>query len=545
MLDTRCRPSRSASYSLALALGILCGCASIDIAGGPASWQQAMLAEADTSAIPRYTNSRVRVLVLASEDSPSAQGADLPGIASAALENALAAGGVEVIDNALGSQLERALKFAEVMPNGPYSGPEVADYVIRVQMGEARWNSIFEPPSSYKNPLTGRMVEVPGGYVHRAVSSMSVRIYHLPSLKLVGQYPIEGTARLTAQTDQGGPDVKLNMVREATVSGIRRYQDVLLTEFAPKGYVIEKRTKDDKAIFRVLLGKQTGAKAGERVEILTRRSVDNRVESIPVGVGRLSDIASDSGSWIVVDDPKQAAAIRKFDEVRVVRNDNSWMANFRSSVHSLPPGRDLGTDNPPPAFPWPPPAASAQMVVPDSAFTTGGARATLGDLNKKLAGALTSQGYTARSYFVVPDGFAVVTRLEKFGAGGAPAAGEERWSTGNTVPQRFTLEGYLASLFSGEPGRFRVLVFVVTSHPFAATGTSPSRRTTLDWLGNGFDSLPRTIANASAPADIKCTVLIYEFLKPPGGSARFVAPGHLDGGDHVRGSGVITAMERP
>lgn len=66
----------------------------------------------------------------------------------------------------------------------------------------------------------------------------------------------------------------------------------------------------------------------------------------------------------------------------------------------------------PPQFPWPPPKASATENLPNIFFSKVENHVTrLDDVDTKINKALESCGYYDRSYFVVPDGYALVTRL--------------------------------------------------------------------------------------------------------------------------------------
>ena len=62
-----------------------------------------------------------------------------------------------------------------------------------------------------------------------------------------------------------------------------------------------------------------------------------------------------------------------------------------------------------PAFPWPPPMASTIMNIDDAALRIAGDSTTLGHVDERLVQALNAAGYVEKSYFAVPDGFALVT----------------------------------------------------------------------------------------------------------------------------------------
>jgi hypothetical protein len=159
-------------------------------------------------------------------------------------------------------------------------------------------------------------------------------------------------------------------------------------------------------------------------------------------------------------------------------------------------------------FPLPAPKASAEQVLPDSVFGSG-AGATLGDMDRVLSAALDATGYGDRSYLWVPDGFAIVTRMEQIYSNGRPKP--PRFAT-NPIPlRRFSLDDYLRALFTADPGYYRVIVFVVTPHPVSQASQAPSAGDMDAFVRGGASALPEQIAVKPRPPYIKCTALVYEF----------------------------------
>jgi len=298
------------------ALGLV-GCKNVDLKGGAGEFSEATMRDADSVPASTDPSRRTRVVVMPTDDSPSARGAGLAAVASSTLETILGTGGVEVIDRKLADKLEQELKLAEVRGSGSYGGPDVADYAIRVVMGTAGWNSTFVAATQYKNPLTGKIDQIPASYTHSASSSMSLKVYQLPSLKLVEQMDATGKLNLTNQQRAAFPTDAVGLMRGATDAGIKGKKNEVLNEFAPKGYITEKRVKGKEAIFRVQLGKNTGAKKGDKVEIWTLQKVGSSLDEVSLGTGVMTNIIGNDGSWILVDDEKVAARVRKYDYVKV------------------------------------------------------------------------------------------------------------------------------------------------------------------------------------------------------------------------------------
>lgn len=311
------------------ALGLV-GCKNVDLKGGAGEFSEAPLRDSDSVPASTDPSRRTRVVVMPTDDSPSARGAGLAAVASSTLETILGTGGVEVIDRKLADKLEQELKLAEVRGSGSYGGPDVADYAIRVVMGTAGWNSTFVAATQYKNPLTGKIDQIPASYTHSATSSMSLKVYQLPSLKLVEQMDATGKLNLTNQQRAAFPSDAIGLMRGATDAGIKGKKNEVLNEFAPKGYITEKRVKGKEAIFRVQLGKNTGAKKGDKVEIWTLQKVGSSLDEVSLGTGVMTNIIGNDGSWILVDDEKVAARVRKYDYVKVKMG-----GGFLDSINNL------------------------------------------------------------------------------------------------------------------------------------------------------------------------------------------------------------------
>lgn len=190
----------------------------------------------------------------------------------------------------------------------------------------------------------------------------------------------------------------------------------------------------------------------------------------------------------------------------------------------------------PPDFPWPPPTPSALQPLPSPLGQLG--FLTLGQVADWLTQTLDQRSYFDRSYHAVPNGFALVTRLERIKDDGTPFAGTDRWPTDLTV-EGFSLARYLQALFAAPEGRYRVLVFVVTPELVTPSGERPTERYMLGLLSGGADRLPASVRDAPLTPDHTCVALIYEFERRGlQGQPALLVPGHLTGRDHLVAAGL-------
>lgn len=149
----------------------------------------------------------------------------------------------------------------------------------------------------------------------------------------------------------------------------------------------------------------------------------------------------------------------------------------------------------------------------DRSLLARGNQATLGDVARHLDLALARVGYSERSYYAVPGGFALATRLEQITPDGAPKPDPQRWST--TLPEQpvFSLGDYLRVLFAAPRGDYRVIVFIVTDQAFATSARIATNAQAEAWLAGGMDRLPRALRAIAFDANFEASALVYQFRK--------------------------------
>lgn len=186
-----------------------------------------------------------------------------------------------------------------------------------------------------------------------------------------------------------------------------------------------------------------------------------------------------------------------------------------------------------PNFPWPPPKGSASLVIPLSLITKSGNEiSTLGNLSDILVSTLDQAGYVEKSFFCVPDGYAIVTRIEQINSDGSPKI-PGRWDINPKPLREFSLQTYLNALFLSRSGLFRIVVFVTTTIPFKQSDCKIGREEGMSWLENGTNKLPEHLFNRKFTSSYTTTALIYEFKKPETSDPILNIPSHLTGKDHL------------
>lgn len=165
-----------------------------------------------------------------------------------------------------------------------------------------------------------------------------------------------------------------------------------------------------------------------------------------------------------------------------------------------------------PQFPWPPFQWTARLVLPPG-VAVDAAGEPLGSIFDRLRAALRRAQIEDWSVYAVgTDGFAVVSRLEHINDDGRPAA--ERWSLDAVRPRPFSLADYLTALFRADPGRYRVIAFVVTGLPVTAKAEAPSREAMERLLKSGAGDLSDDLRKTPLPPSGRAEALVYEFFRP-------------------------------
>jgi hypothetical protein len=136
----------------------------------------------------------------------------------------------------------------------------------------------------------------------------------------------------------------------------------------------------------------------------------------------------------------------------------------------------------------------------------------------------------------------VVTRLEHIAADGTPFT-NGRWDVGeDTTRQALSIGDYIRRLFGVDEGFYRVIVFVITDESFASTSHTVLESEALDWLSDGFQTLPQSQAAIPIKPGYACTALIYEFQKKHAQSPALLLPSDLGAQQHMIASGLWSAL---
>jgi hypothetical protein len=199
-----------------------------------------------------------------------------------------------------------------------------------------------------------------------------------------------------------------------------------------------------------------------------------------------------------------------------------------------------------PKFPWPPPEASARVVINSTYLLNQHNDTTyFKDVDNKISAALDANGYVEKSYYSVPDGFAIVTRLEQYNEDGTILNSAKRWNSEYYImSEGFSFGSLFKLLYTANPGYYRFIVFIITPHPFSHSGAKPSESDVESWLSNGVLWLPPKLGAMPFTDSYYCTALIYEYEHYKyQEEAILVLPSRLAGNVHLEKNYILPYLE--
>lgn len=195
-----------------------------------------------------------------------------------------------------------------------------------------------------------------------------------------------------------------------------------------------------------------------------------------------------------------------------------------------------------PWFPWPPPRASAWEVIPQEFLVSASGSTNLLDVDRRITEALEQNGYFDASYYEVPSGFALVTRIEHIDSDGKPKP--DRWAVEPTRSRPFSLSDYLKALFTATPGYYRLVVFVVSPDSIVPSDVEVTAEEAFEWFTLGGDRLPEWIGRVDF-AGYACTALIYEFERSTEEDKPEIrSPGRIQARVHLELAGIWGALQQ-
>ncbi len=212
---------------------------------------------------------------------------------------------------------------------------------------------------------------------------------------------------------------------------------------------------------------------------------------------------------------REQARLKKLEQERLARQrrESSSAEKRRIAERIL---REKQTKGGMTLFSWPPPKPSSFSTIRRDYFVLAKQATQLADVEKSLRASLDSAGYYDVSYYGIdsqPNAFVMATRLEKINDNATPVDDETRWVMQLEKESSFSLSDYFSALFYAKPGKYRIILFIVSAETIHFTSEKVSAQKAKAWVSDGNPSLAPEIKSLEFSENHQVTALIYEFEK--------------------------------
>lgn len=148
------------------------------------------------------------------------------------------------------------------------------------------------------------------------------KIHELPSMKVLKIIEFEGNAYVQQQYSSSlSQREKILLINSAGSKAIKKSINSLKNFFSKKGYVIEKRIKEDETILKISLGIHNGLSQGDKVIIYNINQSLNPLTNViennnfKVSEGLVTNELYDKHSWIIITD--SYSKVKLGDQVKI------------------------------------------------------------------------------------------------------------------------------------------------------------------------------------------------------------------------------------
>ncbi len=229
--------------------------------------------------------------------------------------------------------LNDEIKLSEIQ-NSKSAELRAVDFAIEGEVSSVAFSSQYQDAKYNDDGSLFR----PERYIYTASVRGSMKVYELPSLRVVDTIPFEGQEYSYEDVKDSGISYKslkisnknnakqfdANLARKALDLAVRKNAYRLKSVFAKTGYIAEKRTLGDKSIFLISLGSNDGIGQETKVQIIKKyddlNALTGKTETLErvIGRGTVADKTEATKTWIVLDDEKMATSIKLGDVVKII-----------------------------------------------------------------------------------------------------------------------------------------------------------------------------------------------------------------------------------
>ncbi len=250
---------------------------------------------------------------------------------------------VTIVDRTLAEKLGQEITLAETKGRSGYTGQDVADFAISGKIVSALAGIQYSAPSSWTDDK-GQAHVNPATCTTSGKISYSIKLSQIPSLTTVNTFDAEASSANTQDAQfflycpAITPAAAKGILSQAADAAVRKIHTALKNQFAPSGYILERRIKDKDNIFKISIGRPNGANEGLKIQILTITTDTHALtgvtstEQVKLADGVISNQIGDSFSYVIVSDAAAADKIRLGDIVKI-QFENSFGDKVSNMLH--------------------------------------------------------------------------------------------------------------------------------------------------------------------------------------------------------------------
>ena len=283
--------------SMLLAVGIFTGCSNkINLAE-----YRPMVAQKNELAPKNLTEHKIHKAAIVEFDSYKYKNIDPSKLATNQLKAQLTQSKFVKIDKVLQkNKIDEYIKLAEAEDEG--GNKKVHHYIIEGSIQAISYTPTYHPASSWRDKK-GRIHYVPPYWSYEVCSDIQTDILDVPSLE--NRFSnLEHTCINHSGGDNQGKTFFPYLINNSVKEAIKDSADKINKFFAPKGYILEVKRKDDDIIAKISLGKKQGVHPGMEFIIynLQKDSDTGDINKYKIATAKVGDntIFANS-SWITVD----------------------------------------------------------------------------------------------------------------------------------------------------------------------------------------------------------------------------------------------------
>ncbi len=271
----------------------------------------------------RQAKTKVMLVRLNNGGSEVAKRADLAQVLNASLVSMLSSdGSVELIDRSVDARLDEEIKLHEFSGESRNNKSilRLASYALKGDIAGATFASRYIKARVWYDKK-GKAHRTPAYFVYSARVDGVLSVYEIPSMRLLKSFEFHGSSSYTKES-RYRERFNAELVQQAGRNAMSTVQTKLKRFFAPKGYILYKRVREDEAIYEVSLGQADGLHEGDEVRIYRKERFHNplsneeQVREIAIASGNVSEIIHPHSAWIILDEVHAGYEIRLGDYIK-------------------------------------------------------------------------------------------------------------------------------------------------------------------------------------------------------------------------------------